>query len=131
MPHPPRIERTVLRGKPKPNLRRRAEHEEFIRHLPCVACGSLAPSECAHVRTGSDGGAGLKPSSRFTVPLCAWCHRLGKGAQHSIGEMSFYSALKIDPLDVALRLWTVSGDILAGERVIFRARQMIELKRAP
>ncbi len=122
-----RIPRAVLRGKPKPNLRVRAKHEAFIRHLPCVACGSLAPSECAHVRTGTDGGAGLKPSSRYTVPLCPWCHRLGEGAQHIVGELSFWAGLGIDPLNVALRLWTVSGDQMAGERIVFRARQQINL----
>jgi hypothetical protein len=37
--------------------------------------------------------------------------------------------LRIDPLNVALRLWTVSGDLEAGERIVFRARQHINLMR--
>jgi hypothetical protein len=35
--------------------------------------------------------------------------------------------VRIDPLDVAFRLWTISGDITAGERIVFRARQKINL----
>jgi hypothetical protein len=54
------------------------------------------------------------------------CH----ARQHRIGELSFWSARRIDPLNVALRLWTVSGDIKAGERTVFRARQQIDLATA-
>ena len=68
----PRIPRTVAaRGKPKPNLHRRVQHLAFIRQLPCVACGKAAPSEAAHVRTGTDSGVGMKPGDRYAVPLCA------------------------------------------------------------
>ena len=125
--HPPRIARTIPRGKRRPNPRRDVQHLAFIRTLPCIACVNPAPSECAHIRTGTDGGAGFKPSDRYTVPLCAWCHRLAQRSQHNIGELAFWSALKIDPLNVALRLWTVSGDLVAGERAVDRARQGIGL----
>jgi hypothetical protein len=120
---PPRIPRTVAHRKPKPDLRRRANHLTFLRQLPCVVCGKVAPSEAAHVRSGSDGGAGIKPSDRWSLSLCTSCHAL----QHEFGELRFWSTLRIDPLNVALRLWTVSGDIKAGERIVFRARQCIDL----
>jgi hypothetical protein len=42
---------------------------------------------------------------------------------------SLSDALRIDPLNVALRLWTVSGDIEAGKRIVFRARQHINLMK--
>jgi hypothetical protein len=122
---PPRIPRTVARGKPKPNLRRRMQHLTFVRQLPCVACGKAAPSEAAHVRSGSDAGAGMKPSDRYSVSLCTDCHAL----QHQFGEMTFWSTVRIDPLNVAFRLWTVSGDVKAGERIVFRARQQIDLMK--
>jgi hypothetical protein len=121
----PRIPRLVARPKLKPGLRRRAQHLAFIRQLPCVACGTAAPSEAAHVRSGSDGAAGMKPSDRFSVPLCGSCHAL----QHQFGELTFWSTLRIDPVNVAFRLWTVSGDIKAGERIAFRARQRIDLMK--
>lgn len=122
---PPRIPHSVVRGKSKPDLRRHVNHLTFVRQLPCVACGKAAPSETAHVRSGSDGGTGIKPSDRYSLSLCTSCHAL----QHEFGELRFWSALRIDPLNVALRLWTVSGDINAGERIVFRARQRIDLMK--
>ena len=49
--------------------------------------------------------------------------------QHQFGELRFWSVLRIDPLNVAFGLWTVSGDIEAGERIVFRARQHIALAK--
>ena len=121
----PRIPRTVARGKPKPDPRRRMQHLTFVRQLSCVACGKAAPSEAAHVRSGSDAGTGMKPSDRYSVSLCIDCHAL----QHQFGELTFWSVLHIDPLNVAFRLWTVSGDIKAGERIVFRARQQMNLMK--
>jgi len=111
--------------KPKPHLRRRPQHLAFVRQLPCVACGKAAPSEAAHVRSGTHGGVGVKSGDRYAVPLCIACH----ARQHRIGELTFWSALGIDPLNVALRLWTISADIKAGERTVFRARQQIDLAK--
>jgi hypothetical protein len=68
----------------------------------------------------------MKPSDRYSVSLCTNCHAL----QHQFGEQRFWSTVRIDPLDVALRLWTVSGDTKAGERIVFRARQKIDLMKA-
>src|SRR5438477_7518548 len=110
---PPRIPRTAPRGKRKPEHRTHTKHLGFVRQLPCVVCGKAAPSEAAHVRSGSDAGAGMKPSDRYSLSLCADCHAL----QHQFGEQRFWSTVRIDPLNVALRLWTVSGDIKAGERI--------------
>ena len=81
-------------------------------------------NQAAHVRIGTDGGAGMKPSDRYTVPLCVVCH----ARQHK-GELSFWAELRIDPLNVAFRLWTISGDQEAGERIVFRARQAIGLHK--
>ena len=78
------------------------------------------------MRTGTDGGVGMKPTDRYAVPLCAACH----AKQHGVGELTFWSRLSVDPLNVSLRLWTVSGDIEAGERIVFRARQRIDLAKA-
>src|SRR5215469_16753259 len=100
-----RISKTTARRKPKPNLHRRGQHLAFVRQLPCVACGKAAPSEAAHVRTGTDAGVGIKPADRYAVPLCVTCH----AKQHRVGELTFWSALRVDPLNVSLRLWTVSA----------------------
>jgi len=68
----------------------------------------------------------MKPADRYAVPLCSACH----AKQHQVGELPFWAALRIDPLNVALRLWTVSGDLEAAERIVFRARQRINLAKA-
>jgi len=125
----PRIPRAVPRGKRKPGLRLRPKHLEFIRQLPCVVCGKRndfgSPVQAAHIRCGTDGGTAIKPSDRYTVPLCEQCH----AKQHRVGELTFWSTLRIDPLNIALRLWTISGDAPGGERIIFRARQAIQLAK--
>lgn len=126
MTHPPRIARTVPKGQRKPNLRRAANHLAFIRTLPCIACGyAFENSQPAHVRLSKDGGTGMKPGDRFTVPLCAACH----ADQHRVGELTFWAEFGIDPLNVAFRLWTVSGNHAAGERIVSRARQAIGLHK--
>lgn len=121
----PRIARDLVKWKRKPNDRLRPKHRAWINTLPCLACGKPGPGECTHVRSSMDGGTGIKPADRFTVPLCPSCHR----HQHQIGETAFFAELGIDPVDTALRLWAVTGDSDAGERAIFRSRQAIRLKR--
>jgi hypothetical protein len=101
-----------------------SRHQAFIRALPCLACRKSAPSECAHI--GMPAGLGLSPSERDLVPLCGpatiWddcCH----SRKWFLGSARFWSMLGIDPLDLAYRLWRVSGDVQAGEYLVLRARQ--------
>lgn len=65
---------------------RDSKHLKFIRTLPCCKCRANQPSEAAHIRIGTDGGTGKKPSDKYTVPLCHNCHH----EQHQIGERSFW-----------------------------------------
>jgi len=65
---------------------------------------------------------GVRPSDRFTVPLCRECHSL----QHSMGEGTFWRT--VDALDLAYKLWTISGDVEDGERVVFGFRQRFDLR---
>jgi hypothetical protein len=123
----PRIPRQVMAGKRRKNERVDHKHADFIRGLPCLCCGRAAPNEQAHVRLGTDGGMGLRPSDRYSVPLCAWCHRLAPRAQHQIGEPEFYSLLGIDGGQVAERLYRISGDQAQGVRAIDRARASARL----
>src|ERR1051325_1702314 len=101
-----------------------SRHQAFIRALPCVGCRKSAPSECAHI--GMPAGLSLSPSERDVVPLCGpatlWedcCH----SRKWFLGAARFWSALGIDPLDLAYLLWRVSGDVKAGEYLVLRARQ--------
>ena len=87
--------------QPETTARHNPAHLKFIRSLPCLACGKFPPSQAAHIRCGTDGGIGLKPSDRYVVPLCDACH----AAQHQLGERSFWAAVDIDPLPYASALW--------------------------
>lgn len=82
-----------LPKKPKRETRFRSQrHLKHVRSFACCNCDSEVNIEAAHVRLGSDGGMGMKPSDYFAVPLCGWreddvgCHR----RQHAIGERTFW-----------------------------------------
>ena len=68
-------------------------HRAWIRRHDCSVRGCRrGPIECAHVRTGTDGGAGMRPSDRWTISLCVFHHR----EQHRIGERSFERKHSLD-----------------------------------
>jgi hypothetical protein len=79
---PPRIKRDS--GK-KDVGKRSPAHRKWVRGHACCGCGSVSAIECAHVRVGTDGGVGHKPSDRWTISLCRDCH----SRQHQIGEPAF------------------------------------------
>jgi hypothetical protein len=99
--------------KRQPDPTRDDKHLALIRLCQCVTCLS-EPAEAAHVRYGdaargkSITGMGTKPADRWTVPLCAECHRNGPGAQHSMGERAFWESHRIDPLALAEELYRIS-----------------------
>jgi hypothetical protein len=133
MPRPaPRIPRAPIQHKPKPNDRLRPKHVAWIKTLPCIRCGRT-PCDPAHVRIGNTGGGtSLKPPDRFTVPLCSSDPLIGYEGCHAVqhqGEMTFWAELGVDPVDIALRLWAVTGDTEQALRTITRARQAIALHR--
>lgn len=97
----------------------------MVRQCPCLCCG-MEPSEAAHVRFasaafGKASGLGKKPDDRFSAPLCAGCHRLGRDAQHKRNEQEFWHALGINPLVVCERLYAQRGDLVSMRAVIFVA----------
>jgi len=67
-------------------------------------CGSR-PADAHHLRFAQPRGLGIKVSDEFTVPLC----RNHQRTRHVwADEVSWWRAQKIDPLEVARRLWTDS-----------------------
>ena len=97
------------------------KHCDFIRSLPCLLCKNNTATECAHIRMADPRiakpitGIGIRPDDKFTLPLCSSCHR----KQHHGGERKFWEVTGIDPLLVALALYSVSGDIEEAERIIY------------
>lgn len=116
------------RGKADRGRERDNAHLAFVRRLPCVATyaetGQLAfGCQAAHVRMvreGKPGGMGVKPSDKWTVPLTAEQHdkQTNRG-----GERGFWACLGIDPIDLAARLYAVTGDDAAATAIIRSVRR--------
>ena len=80
------------------------EHCKYVATQPCVVCGST-PSEAHHVRFAQPRAIGRKVSNEYTVPVCRLHHR----DLHTYGdEASWWVAVSIDPLPIALTLWRKS-----------------------
>ena len=70
-----------------------AGHRAWVRRHDCSVRGCKRLSiECAHVRSGTGGGVGLKPSDRWAISLCEFHHR----EQHRIGERAFQAKHSLD-----------------------------------
>lgn len=91
---PKRIERT----RKEPDGRTCPAHRAWVRrHHCCVPGCREVPIECAHVRGGTDGGVGLKPSDRWVISLCVMHHI----EQHRVGEARFQRRYGMDLLQLA------------------------------
>ena len=100
----------ILPGTGRPRRRRVAaktirlrdkEHCKFVAFQPCVVCGRT-PSEAHHIRFAQPRALGRKVSDEYTVPVCRLHHR----ELHGYGdEASWWAAVGIDPLPIALELW--------------------------
>lgn len=77
----------VEREKPREaKVKRRSyAHADFVRDHSCIVCATVTAIEAHHVKTGTSGGMGLKPSDRWLVALCKDHH----GELHHIGEPEF------------------------------------------
>lgn len=65
---------------------RDSHHLAKIRQCPCVITLSREVQAC-HIRLGTDGGTGLKPSDNYVIPMDWRLH----ADSHRIGERSFFN----------------------------------------
>lgn len=93
---------------------RSPKHLRFIRSLPCLICFSSA-SEAAHIRMFTDGGASLKPSDNYTVPLCHRDHL----RQHNVGELTFWGGEEMVRKLIQFALTLVDADLDTAKQQIF------------
>lgn len=105
---PKRRKPQKLGMKEAPQIRN-ASHLRWVRGFDCACMdkpgmGCVGNIEAAHVRTGTDGGLGVKPSDCFAIPLCSAHHQL----QHRIGEAEFERIMEIDMRAIADLLWIKS-----------------------
>ena len=96
------------RKAPRLNVRKRPQvrspkHRQWVRGFQCSVEGRglvsrgemhkcVGKIQAAHVRTGTDGGTGVKPSDFWAIPLCVSAHTI----QHAIGERAFEQRYGID-----------------------------------
>ncbi len=77
------------------------EHCKFVATQPCIVCGRT-PSEAHHIRFAQPRALGRKVSDEYTVAVCRVHHR----ELHGYGdEASWWAAVGIDPMPIALELW--------------------------
>ncbi|MGZ2411017.1 hypothetical protein ACUXST_000414 [Sphingomonas sp. F9_3S_D5_B_2] len=83
----------IRKEKPAQLARSCPAHRAWVRSHHCsVPNCRRQPIECAHVRSGTDGGLGIKPSDKWVISLCAFHHR----QQHRIGEAAFEAQHGVD-----------------------------------
>jgi hypothetical protein len=99
---PKRRKQEPLGLKDAPQIRN-ASHLAWIRGHVCSVNASDCSDriEAAHVRTGTDGGMGVKPGDNWTIPLCSDHHH----DQHQVGEAQFERYHSIDMKAIAQALW--------------------------
>lgn len=102
----------------KKDAGREKDYLAEIRQLPCLKCGVEPCGEAAHVRFasaafGKSSGMNKTPDDRWALPVCRSDHLLAKDAQHKQSELSFWSAIGINPLLAAVRLYEKRGDLVA------------------
>lgn len=87
---PPRLQKNS--GKADKG-RRSPGHRQWVRSHQCSVPGcDMRPIECAHLRLGTDGGLGSKPSDAFCWSACRAHH----DEQHRLGEKSFQEKYGLD-----------------------------------
>ena len=85
-------------AKTKRSVRTCLAHRVWVRRHYCSVPGcKYLPVECVHVRDGTDGGAGMKPSDCWVISLCTFHHV----EQHRIGERAFQEKHSINMLELA------------------------------
>ena len=100
------------------------DHLSFIRKLPSILSG-IEGVEACHIRYGDPvyrkprTAKGRKPDDCYTVPMTTEEHH----QQHSMNEREFWRQMGIDPIQVALALFDVSGDVPAGKKIIQKFRK--------
>lgn len=86
------------------NALRNKKHLMELTELPCMFCSAEPCWEAHHIRKGTDGGMGKKPSDCWAIPVCVICH----GLIHTKGEITYYAKHGYTVEDVkmvATKLW--------------------------
>jgi hypothetical protein len=109
-------------------------HLRYVRERTCCIPFCNRPSEAAHLRMACPAigkrptGMQEKPDDRWCTNLCAYHHRTGINAQHTMNEADFWQMVGLNPFEIATRLWIESGGY---ERAMTRTRPPITKRVKP
>ncbi len=101
--NPCKTPETATRVAPlrKESRQRHKRHLAFVASQPCLVC-QQTPSDAHHLKFAQRSALSCKVSDEFTVPLCRNHHE----ELHRQGdERSYWSNLKLSPLQIAKQLW--------------------------
>lgn len=117
---------TPPRGERKPGRLRSRDHLDWLKTLPCLACGCRPPCDPAHLRFNHaepvhKGAAGLQPPDDKAVPLCRDCHNREEDGKVTFWGLCMAKGIS-DPVAVAARLYRISGETARGFAAIQHAR---------
>jgi hypothetical protein len=100
--------------------RENPKHLAFVRERSCIICGS-SPCDPAHIKFADARvlkplsiNVGMKADDRFVLPLCRRHHE----EQHAMPERAWWHSYHIDPILLALALYSISGDEQECDRLI-------------
>jgi hypothetical protein len=115
-----RLPSKIERPKRPREVRSYPQHRAWVRRHRCSVpeCMRL-PIECAHVRSGTDGGVALKPSDRWCISLCRHHH----AEQHRLGEPGFEARYGLDLVQLATMFASRSPHRILWEEAPHRARE--------
>lgn len=101
------------RNSPRPASKNAPAFLQWLRTKNCCIGGTCAGRiEAAHVRTGTDGGMGSKPSDRYAIPMCASHH----AEQHMAGEATFSERHNVNMKSMADHFWRAWPGRIAWEK---------------
>jgi hypothetical protein len=99
-----------------PRRIRDRSHLKFVANQHCLKC-ARRPSDAHHITFAQPRAMGMKVSDEFSVPLCRLHHR---EVHHAGNELAWWNDLKIDPIEVAHKLWQQSRGAPARDAEIPR-----------
>lgn len=75
---------------------RSQSHLGHVRKHACCVCDSEVNIQAAHLRIGTDGSMGAKPSDYFATPMCGQCHN----TSHTVGEVTWWHSVGKEPMTI-------------------------------
>lgn len=111
----PAFRADVPAHRPRPKRETCPAHLAFVAALPCCLCKRDGDTLVHHLLRGVVRGMGLKADDRQAIPVCSIHH----AAIHADGnETRFLAKYAVDGPALAAALWSVSGDLEMGRRIV-------------